>query len=285
MVGNWAPIYLFALALLVISLYFSWIHTRFGIVRCRKTTINTAQTACNFWSYAYTHSFRYHDLRMLCLHFVGLIMDTEMLNMNEKIQLYQLLSAHSQFIKSLDCGSFINLKHYKIIKTLLLYRATQRTFNRESFLTSCVGVENVLILLHNEHGNVFGGYISIGIKRPSYYRFSLYAMVESGELVSDANAFVFRVRSCHGLSPQIFPLRQDALDRALRFGYRIVFGFGITDFHLRNNGVCITNSYRNLSSYRFDKLEFVGASEYDYINGFAHRLSCQITNIEVFHVS
>eukprot|EP01083_Nonionella_stella_P209105 758283_1 len=182
-----------------------------GIIHSMSTS-NTS-TGC-FWSHKLIS-----ELRRLCLLYIGIVIDTSILTHDEQSQLYELLlSQRSSFVSTSE-------PKYNVLNLLLLYRATNTTFDKNIFYQQCSKRKNILFLLRNNFGNVIGGFISVGIfniEQPREWSmdrlyYFLFCFFRNGEtFVRDPNLFLLRIRSCRSLPSRAYPLQAHAYADSIR---------------------------------------------------------------------
>eukprot|EP00483_Globobulimina_turgida_P006913 UN06926 len=206
MVKNWACSYSFAFLYLLVFLI--WFIIRFNFVRNKTKKQVKQMKFTDYW--AHNQQYFIHELRASCLYYVGLIVTiddgSKLLKGKDKFNLHGLLLQHF--------GTQNRFSHLKIIRLSLLFTGTKRIFDKKSFFSSCQGHTNVLIVLKNEFGNVIG-YSSIAIIQPTSNASTNIKM----RYLTDPNAFLFRIRSCTNLPPQIFKFKTNNLksyQRAIR---------------------------------------------------------------------
>lgn len=153
--------------------------------------------------------------------------NSSILTLNEEDKLLSLFHQNNKFI---DLGNY----SYNLI-----YKASKDGFNEIKFKKICHGQRNLLILIHTEHNNVFGGYTSNGWSTEKV--FELYE--------NDKNAFIFSIRSSQKFKSEIFNVKKDHNQYALRnqsefycmFGYDCTIYIQIKSVYVRK----ITTDYKS----------------------------------------
>lgn len=211
----------------------------FGASQSKELTIETIGTSSTFWnSYC-----SIHDIRKICIKYVGISIDSSILTSSEEIDLYALL------LKQYG----INNRYYKLhmIQTKLLYSASNESFDKNEFDTLCTGYQNVLILLRNGNGNVIGGFTSVGFPKLSFFQ-----IVNSNK---DPSAFLIRIRSKDGLMPTIFELKDHRYTNPTVSVSKVgAFSFGVNEFELLIKDSVKMDIGRSSSFYGIDAYEFSG---------------------------
>eukprot|EP01083_Nonionella_stella_P076747 209285_1 len=251
MAKNWAAFNIFALLWLIGIVI--WCIDRRLIIRYwtlreqhKKSTIRSKEN--HFWFHEEEEIHFIQDLRTLCLSYVGIVIDSDILSHSEHCDLYYLLKWR------------FGLK--AVINPSLLYRATEDTLKARDLSLACNEYKNVLIVLQNEFDNVFGGFTSIGIQscvqESRIYNVLKFLLSTRINWARDDAAFLYRIRSNSGLPPQIFPVKESKVTKAMRKNMLYHFAFGWNDFMLRISGpsppVCRVSS----EMYEFEAEELVG---------------------------
>eukprot|EP01083_Nonionella_stella_P132932 404193_1 len=207
MVKNWTPSIVFVLLLIIAFLWSiqHFVPARCCIVNNKSDTNDSAIQKTNkqsFWSSSSSH-FLIHDLRRVCLRFVGFNIVSQILDnsRDEEFILYSLLLDHFNSINQCNALKIMNLS--------LLYRYrcyTDESFNKTLYETACLGQRNLLLLIKNNCGHVIGAYTSRKVERfeLSWIRSTNFKKFQ------DPNAFLMRIRSKDkSSSPQIFKVKEN----------------------------------------------------------------------------
>eukprot|EP01083_Nonionella_stella_P151953 486379_1 len=260
----------------------------FSVRRCVYTSKNNE---INFW-----HGMQYREIRSLCLKFIGLNIDSQILSVSTQQDLWQLFSSH-----------FNHKIYHNILSMSLLYSATQQTFNRYLFFKMVNDKKNIVILIKNEHNHIFGGYSSIGmpdgdikypavllrryrwlIKKAKWYYYGGQPPLISSYLC-DPKSFIFCVQSHLHSKPVIFQRRIGGIQRDIGVYYDTCFEFGIQDLMLLNfplywkrDKLLPKSILMNANYYRFDASQFGSRTEYQSNETIVS--NCKLNMIEVFQI-
>ena len=152
------------------------------------------------------------ECKLVCKDFFGALIDTKILTMKEENLLLQYIKEHTT-------------KHWN---WKLIYRGSTDGYEKSDFVKYCENKENTVIVVHNEHNHVFGGYTPCPwkINKESSNQIK-YGKDES----CTTFLFVLRTKFEHG--PQSFKLKKDKMDKAVSYRYdQTAFDFGCNDFYL-----------------------------------------------------
>ena len=237
------------------------------ILRDRRCDDNTGNTQSTFWNC----SLPIHDIRKICIGYLGISIESKILTSSEEIDLYSLLT--KQFGIS-------------TIRTKLLYSATSASSNLQKFQEACYYHPNILILLRNNYGNVIGGYTSVGLSETPSFIFN------SQKTELDPSAFLIRIRSnkCdgnHGM-PSIYNMRQDctcSLMTGSHTAFMLIIGFAYFAIGINKSPKIDSGRiYSMKSSLNIGSRAFAGghSSEDDYI--CYESSTFKVEQIEVHHI-
>eukprot|EP01083_Nonionella_stella_P040752 110485_1 len=260
--------------------------------RCGYTYTNNT---IDFW-----HGMQIRDIRSLCLNFIGLNIDSQILSVSAQQDLWWLFASH------------FNYKSYHdILSMSLLFSATQQTFNRYLFFQMINKKQNIVILMKNEHNHIFGAYSSIGVpygeytncriasalltyywmiidKKNCYYYGdrmpASWSLHMRSSCIYDPKSFIFCVKSHMHSKPVIFKRRGFGMHNDIGACYDRCFEFCVQDMILLNWDLTPDPIFLDSVYYDFD------ASQTEYQSNRNNRIKvsralieCKL-NIEVFQI-
>eukprot|EP01083_Nonionella_stella_P072704 196141_1 len=224
-----------------------------------------------------------HDLRSVCLIYLGIVIDSTILNTREHHALHSLLLPHF---------STQNQHYYpfKLLKLSLIYGATDVQFDEKTFYESCKGRNNLLVVMENNFKNVIGGFMSNADGIKSVSKYNLHSILQTSEPIFDANAFLFRLRSNTHLSPQIFTFqhkKQEYYRHALTTNSGKIFAFGWTDVALFKSSKITTRRkigrcFVKPAVYAFDAIEYSGGCDVETFTN--HMSTFDVDRMEIFQI-
>ena len=157
----------------------------------------------------------------------------------------------------------------------LLYRATRDGWTSKDFTNKCLKKKNIVVLIHTDNNNVFGGYISIQWKRISGW-------------CVDPKSFLLLIRSSKKYASNVFKIRH----RLYTYGVhqndkRYIFIIG--GFHIRVMSGC-NNSWDSFTDSAPKRHKYFGSDMnlYDiptpyYLNGDVKQF--KVLQIEAYFIS
>ena len=151
------------------------------------------------------------ECKLLCKTFVGGLIDTKILTINEEAILLQ-------YVKQQTKSEW---------KWKLLLRATDHDngFSNNVFYKHCENKTNTVIIIHNEHNHVFGGYTPC---RWEHYKGTGSKWVTDDTLTT----FLFRLRSKDDIGIKVMPLKKEPPNNAVCYTADYAFEFGYSDMVL-----------------------------------------------------
>eukprot|EP01083_Nonionella_stella_P013240 37313_1 len=256
MVKNWAPTILSYINTNVLALSLTFFIIVIIWYNYHSKVTNDDTVHCNwssnqdFWQCG--EGIAHSDVRKLCLSFVGIFMDTEILTHSEQCDLSSLL-----------CSEFESKYYIHLSLLFRIDKSTLETFDKKVFYAKCGnGTKNVLILLRTQHNNVVGAFMSNGVSfksKISLIKQWISIYFNPIQYSSDPHTFLFRIRSRHGLSATLFKPKQDC--HRVSFAKDMAFGIGNGDFVLYDGLKCVSCCLES-SVYKFDPVKFLGTSDY-----------------------
>eukprot|EP01083_Nonionella_stella_P048366 129369_1 len=156
-----------------------------------------------------------HDLRHLCLVYIGMNVKSHILTISHQYQLHSFLLQHFKDM---------NRWHYfKFIDFSLLYSSSDTAFNQQLFFKSCLGHKNILIVMHTRYNQIIGGFMSIGIHQIGSWRWiTSFSYLGFDSYLQDDKAFLYRLQP----SPKIFKVNPKKVKLAVHLDKKLLFEFG-----------------------------------------------------------
>lgn len=144
----------------------------------------------------------YHNIAIniqhICLLYFRDGIDSKILTVKETNTFFDLLHENNKFLS----------RKYSYFRLIHRFSTTssdsENKLNYESFIKYCFDKKNLLILIHTDTNNIFGGFTSIGWN-------SNDKDIETTKYYKDKKAFMFLIRSNFGYKPYL---------ANIRFGYQ-----------------------------------------------------------------
>eukprot|EP01084_Bolivina_argentea_P191826 329448_1 len=154
-----------------------------------------------------------NELVLECMNYIGFVMQSTILNLDEKCTLYELLMDHHR-ARNIE-SPFSHGKHFTYFD--LLYRATidndNKTHTNFRLISKCQYKSNLIILFHTNYNHVFAIYLN----NPIQHVESVKIKVESVPLDTKMGLFLLRSQFGHkpkSIAPKINKNVEDASVRS-----------------------------------------------------------------------
>ena len=154
------------------------------------------------------------EIKFVCKEFFGALIDSKILSVNEESLLLQYVRDQTK----------------KDWNWKLIYRGTQHGFKRDDFYGKCQDKGNTVVIVYNEHEQIFGGYTPCKWEN---------RQISSNKYGNDeaATSFLYILRTICKLGPRLFKLKDNKKHQAVSYHSNTAFDFGHNDFYLYNQRV------------------------------------------------
>lgn len=143
-------------------------------------------------------------------------MDSQILDEENKLKLREM---------------FIEYDQKMALEWKLIYRGSNENFDCHIWNERCTEKQNLIVIIHSEHGNIFGGYTERGWKKPTTMSYQL-------SYQQDDNAFLYLLQSeCNkNKKPEIFKIKEEDIGFAIvsECNHMSCFGFNGYDMAISN---------------------------------------------------